>query len=358
MVINYKVILLYKEILPNVFLCVCVFLIGTPVNIQQLCKGWQHYFQLGLSPSTRKAYQSGFRIYKEFCAKLNARVTPTSEITLILFVSHLANQHCSFSTIKVYLSAIRNAHVAKGQHVNFNQAYSPRLQQVMKGIQRKLAITKPKRIRYPITVTIMSQIQRLLAKKPNSYRNKMLWGACCLAYFGFLRSSEFTAPSRTSFDPGTHLSLADVAVDSRSSPKIISITIKQSKTDQLQQGHNIYLGRTGHNICPVKALMSYLAVRGSSPGALFVQKNGVALTRQSFSLELETIFRKLQLRYNGFNTHSFRIGAATTAKEAGISDLHIKMLGRWRSDAFQSYVRTSPHQLAKLSKQLIRNVQN
>ena len=67
-----------------------------------------------------------------------------------------------------------------------------------------------------------------------------------------------------------HLTLADVAVDSRSSPKIISITIKHSKTDQLQQGHNIYLGKTGHIICPVKAMTSYLAVKGSHPGALFV----------------------------------------------------------------------------------------
>jgi len=124
----------------------------------------------------------------------------------------------------------------------------------------------------------------------------MLWGACCLAYFGFLRSSEFTAPSQTSLDPCTHLSLADVVVDSRSSPKIMSITIKHSKTDQLQQGHNIYLGRTGHSICPVKALISYLAVRGTRPGALFVKKNGVALTRQSFSSELEAIFCKLQLK--------------------------------------------------------------
>jgi len=41
------------------------------------------------------------------------------------------------------------------------------------------------------------------------------------------------------------------------------------------------------------------------------------------SLELDDTF---------YNTHSFRIGATTSAKEAGIADTDIKMMGRWKSD--------------------------
>ena len=54
----------------------------------------------------------------------------------------------------------------------------------------------------------------------------------------------------------------------------------------------------------------------------------------------------------GYNTHSFRIGAATTAKANGISDVHIKMLGGWQSSTYQLYIRTPQEQLAILSKQL------
>ena len=55
-----------------------------------------------------------------------------------------------------------------------------------------------------------------------------------------------------------------------------------------------------------------------------------------------------------YSTHtcSFRNGAAPSAKKAGISDVHIKMLGHWKSDA-QLYIRTPRAQLAQLSAQLV-----
>ena len=79
------------------------------------------------------------------------------------------------------------------------------------------------------------------------------------------------------------------------------------------------------------------------------------LTRQTFSTELDCILSKLKLDKGSYNTHSFRIGAATSAMKAGIPETQIKMLGRWQSDAYQRYVRTAPEDLAKLSKLLASN---
>ena len=48
------------------------------------------------------------------------------------------------------------------------------------------------------------------------------------------------------------------------------ISLKHSKTDQFGQGSKIYLGRTKNDLCPVAAILAYLALRGNIQGPLFV----------------------------------------------------------------------------------------
>jgi len=198
----------------------------------------------------------------------------------------------------------------------------------------------------------MRGIKNVLLQRPHDYNNIMMWAACCLAFFGFLRSSEFTTPSQKEYDPAVHLTVKDLAVDKKSDPRLLRVVIKQSKTDPFRLGVTLFLGKTSSPICPVEALLPYIAVRGGKPGPLFILEDGRMLTRQLFSTLLDDILEELHLDRGQFNTHSFRIGAATSAKEAGITDSHIKMLGRWQSSAYQRYIRTPPGTLAALSKTL------
>ena len=50
----------------------------------------------------------------------------------------------------------------------------------------------------------------------------MRWAACCMCFFGFLRSGEFTVPSAKEYDPGGHLSEGDVTLDNVLAPTLAS----------------------------------------------------------------------------------------------------------------------------------------
>jgi len=107
----------------------------------------------------------------------------------------------------------------------------------------------------------------------------MLYAMCSLAFFGFLRVSEFTMPGQNLYEPTLHLSLQDIIVDRRDTPHMLQVTIKQSKADPFQKGVQLYIGATDRRICPVKAMLAYLAMRGGQAGPLFITKQGRGFTR-------------------------------------------------------------------------------
>ena len=142
----------------------------------------------------------------------------------------------------------------------------------------------------------------------------------------FLRSSEFTIPTQSSYDPEVHLSVKDVAVDNKAKPRMLKVNIKQSKTDPFRQGVTLCLGKTDLQLCPVDALLPYLVVRGNREGPQFILGDGRRLTRDLFSNSLDNTLASLCINSGEYNTHSFRIGAATSASEAGIPDSTIRQM--------------------------------
>ena len=248
-------------------------------------------------------------------------------------------------------------HVSAGMFSEFALHLTPRLQLTLKGIQCSQALSHPPRLHLPITLQLLQNIYTQLSQQPQSYNNILTWAACYLAFFGFLRVSEFTTPSDTQYDKDCHLSIDDISIDCRDNPQLMKVTLKQSKTDPFRVGVDLYLGATGATICPVRGLLPYLALRGHHKGPLFILEDGKYLTRQRLCTLLDSLLIKLRINTQNYNTHSFRIGAATTARQANIPDPLIQLMGRWKSNAYLTYIKTPPTKLAKLSKCLITNYQ-
>ena len=141
-----------------VFICTHFLPSTEPMlNLSKLGARAEAYFYQGVSPTTRKAYRTGLPKFNSFCTQARRKAIPTSENTLLLFITYLASQNLSSSTIQVYLSAIRNAHVAKGQYNQFKSQLTLRLYQVIKGIQKTQYITKSPKTRQPIYWKVYDQ---------------------------------------------------------------------------------------------------------------------------------------------------------------------------------------------------------
>ena len=167
----------------------------------------------------------------------------------------------------------------------------------------------------------------------------------CAYFFGFLQCGEFTVGcSSDQFDPDIHLCLSDVSVDSHSHPRAILAQIKASKTDPYRKGFTLRLCATAGDICPVQTVIQYLHLRGGQSGPLFMEQNGKPLTRTTYATLLQANTARAGILGN-YSSHSLRIGAATTAAQAGVPDHLIKNLGRGQSDAYQIYIRKQEHVL-------------
>ena len=72
---------------------------------------------------------------------------------------------------------------------------------------------------------------------------------------------------------------------------------------------------------PLKTILPYMVTRDTKPGPLFINADNKLLTHQGLYTTLPKLLGKIGLPATDYNTHSFRIGATTTAKDAGISDV-------------------------------------
>lgn len=269
---------------------------------------------------------------------------PASEWTLMLFASWLAQiEHLSPASISVYLSAVRSSHIELG--FSDPMAHCLRLPRVIRGIKRTMPGRQSPRL--PITKRLLDIIYSSLDMQLVDHA--MFWASCCVAFFGFLRVSEFTTEG--SFDASKHLGIDDVAADTLGNPSMIRLTIKASKCDQFRAGSVVYIGRAHPPTCAVSALLSYLHLRGPTPGPLFRWTTGSPLTAREVNTHLHSILSRAGIHGN-YSSHSFRIGAATAAAAAGIPDHLIKVMGRWSSTAYQRYIRSSPSTLANVAQHL------
>ena len=135
------------------------------------------YLSRGVAPNTARAYKSAQSRYWAFCARFSLPPLPASEQILILFVAELA-QDLAHSTIRSYLSGVRNLHITNG----FPDPLpgSLRLNLVLNGIRRVKA--HPPKVKLPVTPLVLHRVRKVFLSTQEDINKAMMWAACCVGF--------------------------------------------------------------------------------------------------------------------------------------------------------------------------------
>ena len=119
----------------------------------------------------------------------------------------------------------------------------------------------------------------------------------------------------------------------------MTIRLRCHKTDQAGRGTTIDIGRTGDDLCPVAAVLAFMAIHPDIPGSLFIRADGFPLSQEFLVRSVQTALASAGIDTARYNRHSFWIGAATAAAQADFPDSLIQSLGQWKLAAFLDYIR-------------------
>ena len=229
------------------------------------------------------------------------------------FAAFLADEGLAPQTGKCYLPAVRSMQISLGLPDLRDQSSLPMLKRVQAGIQRARALSgSSSRTRLPITAAVLGRIGAQLESSSHPHK-ELMWAVACTAFFGFFRLGELLPESATVDQSSPVIVWSDVAVDSRESPVMVRIHLRRSKCDQFGKGVDIVLGRTGHSLCPVTAVIQYICVRGSGQGLFFQLPQARVVMKAWFVDQQRSVLVSLELPKELYAGHSFRIGAAATA---------------------------------------------
>ena len=165
-------------------------------------------------------HRSGIRRYTAFCQQFGLTPLP---LNLCCFVSYLHQQQLSPASVRLYLAALCYLQIVAVGH-DPQPGEFPRLQYAV----QRLTPSRSRPLRLPITPAILRSLHRW-SPPPVSYWSRLMWAACCLGFFAFLRSGEFTCPSSAAYN-SSMLSWGDIQVDSRNHPSYLRMVLRHSKT--------------------------------------------------------------------------------------------------------------------------------
>lgn len=313
----------------------------------------QNILAQALADTTRASYRSAIQHISKFINKNNIQLTfPIAPETLCLWMADSINK-LRYPSIRNYLHGITTTQLELGYPNPLHQ--SPLIWRMFKAIKR-IQGQQVVRKRLPITINILTKLNNHF---DNSELHHCMRAAMWLGTCGLLRAGEFTTKVTTKETlrlkhltfHDTDNSTLDPLQLSGKVPHYMSLRLDQSKTDPFRRGTTVVIG----NPQAMSYMLRYLQLRRPQLARmpLLAGQDGQALSTKALVTFTQTMINRANIaNAHLFLGHSFRKGGATSLHEAGHPDSLIKLMGRWASFAFATYIDTPLHMLVEAGRSL------
>ena len=273
------------------------------------------------APSTRKAYGTDFRIFREWCEARSVVSLPAAPETVAAYLAaHSATSKAS--TLGRRIAAIRYAHKLAGLALPTD---AEGVKATMRGIRRTYGSARVRK-----APAVAGKMLGMVATAPDKLAGLRDRALLLLGFGGALRRSELVA-----------LDVADIEETQTG----LLVTIRGSKTDQERAGVTIAVAQ-GDVACPARALRAWLEASGIEAGAIFrpIDKGGTVqasrLTCRSVANIVKAYAGRAGFDASTFSGHSLRAGFLTSAAGKGASIFKMMDVSRHKSvDTLRGYVR-------------------
>jgi site-specific recombinase XerD len=289
------------------------------VPVKNLVERADFFAQSAISPATRRAYETDWALFYNWCKQYNFDSLPATPETICLYLTHLADAGATSSTISRKCTSIGAIHRATD---NDSPCKSDKVGRVLKGIKKSIGTmpTQPHAISWDLLVKMVGKCDSLIIGVRDAALLALGWASA-------LRRSELTA-----------LNIGDLEFVDEG----VILTIRRSKTDQEGRGAKIGIPRSEGTLCPVQKIEHWIDRRSGtktdpnfiplSPSApLFTTLGPNARTRwfwpsrQRLSARIvsdvvKTYVSELGLDPSQYSAHSLRRGLATEAGARGVPE--------------------------------------
>ena len=291
--------------------------------------------------STSKNYLQIWRMFNKFIVRLDKK--PDSwECRVALFCAYLIEKGNKSTTIKSYISAIKNILVAHIHYVwndgilllnTLTRACKLENDHLMQRILIKRGLLE----------LILFELERMF---PTSMYNEILYKAIfVMAYYGLMRLCEIASES------GEHI--VDHAVKARNvhvgvnKEKVLVLLYtskthgKDSSPQQIKISASPKYNKLTH-FCPLKILREYMRLCGNFVNDnknFFIFRHKLRISPENIRRTLSTAIKRIGLDASLYGFHSMRAGRVTDLIKFGYSIDFVKRVGRWKSNAVYRYIK-------------------